>query len=163
MNELEQRIIKLENIEAIKRLKHDYFYFCDTKQPEKVKQCFAEGLVHIDFGVIGQFDSRDALIEVFSNIACGEYAEHIVEFHHAQNPRIDVIDNNNAKATWGLLYSLVNTADNTITQLGGIYDDEYRLVNGNWQISASTFKATSRIVINSSKQALELIEAGRPK
>lgn len=163
MNELEQRIIKLENIEAIKRLKHDYFYFCDTKQPEKVKQCFAEGLVHIDFGVIGKFDNRDALIEVFSNIACGEYAEHIVEFHHAQNPRIDLIDSQNAKATWGLLYSLVNTADNTITQLGGIYDDEYRLVNGNWQISASTFKATSRIVINSSKQALELIEAGRPK
>lgn len=160
--QLLQRLNTLEAIEAIKRLKHDYFYYCDTKQPEKVRTCFTEGLVNIDFGVIGQFDNRDALVEIFASIACGEFAENIIEFHHAQNPRIDIIDANNAKGTWGLLYSLINSADNTVTQLGGIYHDEYRCVDGCWQISASTFNATSRLVVNTSEQYLALVEAVRP-
>jgi len=37
--DLASRIQALEDIEAIKRLKYDYFYFCDSKQPDRVRAC----------------------------------------------------------------------------------------------------------------------------
>ena len=35
---LEQRIARLEAIEAIKQLKYAYFHACDTKQPARVRE-----------------------------------------------------------------------------------------------------------------------------
>ena len=55
--DLAHRLQALEDIEAIKRLKYDYFYYCDTKQPDKMRQCFVDGPVHIDYGRVGIFST----------------------------------------------------------------------------------------------------------
>ena len=102
--DLAGRIRALEDIAAIKRLKYDYFYFCDTKQPDKVRGCFVDGPVHIDYGRIGVFEHRDALVAVFAELACHE---HMLEMHHAQNPRIDLVDGASARGVWGLYYHLI--------------------------------------------------------
>jgi hypothetical protein len=47
--ELEQRIARLEAVEAIKKLKAKYFFACDNKQPELVRSCFVDGDMHIDY------------------------------------------------------------------------------------------------------------------
>ena len=44
---LEQRLERLEAIEAIKQLKSRYFHACDTKQPDKVRDCFAAGEIDL--------------------------------------------------------------------------------------------------------------------
>ena len=40
-----RRIERLEDIEAIKKLKAHYWYSCDQKNVEAVRDCFAEGEV----------------------------------------------------------------------------------------------------------------------
>lgn len=158
-DQLAARLDRLEAIEAIQRLKHDYFYYCDNKQPNKVLECFMAGDIVIDYGQVGVFNTREALVEVFTQIACGEYADNMIELHHAQNPRIDIIDGSNAKGTWGIFYFLINTAENTITQLGGFYHDEYKKIDGKWLISATTFTATSTLVTDFSEGMLKKVMA----
>lgn len=59
---LEARLQHLEAIEAIRPLKSRYLFFCDRKDPEGVRDCFAPGEVTIDFGRIGVFTHRDQLV-----------------------------------------------------------------------------------------------------
>ncbi len=136
------RLRRLEDIEAIKQLKHRYFIACDGKDAEGFKQCFVEGAgqVQIAFGRIGDFNDRDALTATFSKLAC---EDHIVEMHHAQNPVIELLSDDAAQARWGLYYFMINTQERSCTQLGGHYNDRYVKRDGRWLISASEFVATS--------------------
>jgi hypothetical protein len=156
---LAERIQALEDIEAIKRLKYDYFFFCDNKQPERVRECFVDGPVHIDYGAVGVFDHRDALIAVFTELACHD---HMVEMHHAQNPRIDLVDSAHARGSWGLYYYLIDTRLNNVTQLGAYYEDEYRKVDGHWLISATVCKVTSTYRCDVSEHLARVLFAGAP-
>jgi hypothetical protein len=154
---LTKRVQALEDIEAIKRLKYDYFFFCDTKQPEHVRDCFVDGPVHIDYGAVGVFDHRDKLIAVFTELACHD---HMVEMHHAQNPRIDLVDTSRAMGSWGLYYYLIDTRENSVTQLGAHYEDEYRKVDGNWLISATVCKVNSTYRCDLSEHVAKVLFAG---
>ena len=156
---LAQRIQALEDIEAIKRLKHDYLYFCDSKQPDRLRDCFVAGAVHIDYGEVGVFDNREALVEVFTRAACHE---HMVELHHAHNPRIDLIDEHSARGVWGLFYHLIDTKKQLVTQLGACYEDEYRKVDGRWLISSTVCKVNSAYTSELSGQAARVVFAGNP-
>ena len=40
---LEQRIARLEALEAIRQLKHRYLNACDLKEVESIRDCFATG------------------------------------------------------------------------------------------------------------------------
>ena len=156
--DLEARITALEDLEAIKRVKYDYFFFCDNKQADKVGECFAEGPVAIDYGRIGCFDNREALVAVFSELAC---VDNIVEMHHAQNPRIDLLSANQAKGVFGLYYYMIDTHQNLITQLGGFYEDEFCKIDGAWKISATTFNVTSTTVTTLAEGMANILFAGR--
>ena len=156
--DLAGRIRALEDIAAIKRLKYDYFYFCDTKQPDKVRGCFVDGPVHIDYGRIGVFEHRDALVAVFAELACHE---HMLEMHHAQNPRIDLVDGASARGVWGLYYHLIDTSARRVTQLGAYYEDEYRKVGGRWLISSTVCTVNSTHVSDLSEHAARVVFAGR--
>ena len=158
MTDLADRITALEDIEAIKRLKHDYFFFCDHKQPQAMRDCFAEGDIKIDYGRIGRFENREALVAVFEQLAC---ADHIVEMHHAQNPRIDLIDQETAKGVWGLYYFMIDTRQEVATQLGGFYEDEYRKIDGCWKITATTFNVTSTVITGVGEGIAKVMFAGR--
>ena len=156
--ELAERIQALEDREAIKRLKYDYFFFCDSKQPDKVRACFIDGPVHIDYGRVGIFTHRDELITVFTELACNE---HMVEMHHAQNPRIDLIDERHAVGGWSLYYHLIDTRSNIVTQLGAVYEDEYLKIDGLWLISSTICKVTSTQVSDLSDHVARNLFAGR--
>ena len=47
---LEQRIARLEALEAIRELKHRYLNACDLKDVAAIRDCFAQGPVLIDYG-----------------------------------------------------------------------------------------------------------------
>ncbi|MBN7796040.1 nuclear transport factor 2 family protein [Parahaliea mediterranea] len=140
LNVLARRVEQLEAIDAIKALKYRYLNACDEKRPEQVLACFAPGPVAIDFGHIGQFDSREAFVEVFKELGCHE---HIVDMHHAQNPLVELQGADRATAKICLRFLSLNTRDKTRIQLGGHYDDHYQRVDGEWLITASRFTVTA--------------------
>ncbi|RQR29148.1 nuclear transport factor 2 family protein, partial [Burkholderia sp. Bp9131] len=80
---MEVRVRRLEDADAIRQLKARYFTCCDRKDPQGMRDCFAPGTVHIDYGRIGTFEHRDALVDVFERLGCHP---HIVEMHHGVNP-----------------------------------------------------------------------------
>ena len=158
MNDLQQRIARLEAIEAIKQLKARYFLACDQKQPQQVRACFVDGDIAIDYGRVGKFKNADAMVAVFTEYAC---LDHIVEMHHAQNPQITVHSNSEAGGIWGLYYYLIDTRRQMSTQLGGYYEDEYRCVEGQWKISATRYTVTSTQLLDLSGDKVQTLFAGR--
>lgn len=157
--QIEQRLQALEDIEAIRRLKARYLACCDAKDPVGMREAFADGPVRIDYGVIGTFDRADALVEIFKQIGCHP---HMVEMHHGVNPQIELTGPDSAKAHWGLHYQLINTNENTLTQLGAYYDDEYRRTPQGWKIEATRCVVTSTLVLQLGAEAVKVAFAGNP-
>ena len=154
---IEQRLARLEAIEDIRRLKATYFHACDTKQPELVRECFAAGKIELRYGRIGTFDDRDDMLAVFTELAC---QPHIVEMHHGQNPRIDVTAADSATGTWSLYYYLIDTRRQSITQLGGFYEDGYERRGGRWQIIRSCYEVTSTQIFDLAEGLAKVVFAG---
>lgn len=158
LNQIERRLRTLEDIEAIRTLKARYLFCCDRKDPAGMRSCFADGPVHIDYGVVGTFDRADALVKVFTELGCHE---HMVEMHHGVNPQIEVLDETRARGTWGLHYFLINTQARNLTQLGGYYEDEYRKTAAGWKISRTRFVVSSTLAMDIGEGAARILFAGR--
>lgn len=158
MDSLEQRLATLEACEAIRSLKARYLACCDAKDPAAMRACFVDGPVAIDYGVIGSFDRADALVEIFQQIGCHP---HMVEMHHGVNPQIIVKSADHAEGRWGLHYQLINTNDNTLTQLGAYYEDEYRKTTVGWKMSATKCVVTSTLVLKLSADVVQAMVIGR--
>lgn len=158
MNDLniEDRIRRLEDIEAIRALKARYLACCDAKDPDGVRACFADGPITIEYGPIGSFETADDLVAVYTEIACHE---HMVEMHHGVNPRIELTGGDSAHGRWNVHYQLINTRDMTLTQLAGEYRDEYRRTPAGWRISATRFAVTSALSVTLGEDALKLLLA----
>jgi len=80
--------------------------------------------------------------------------------HHGQNPRIEITGSDTATGTWGLYYYLIDTRRNTITQLGGFYEDAYARHDGRWQIICSCYEVTSTQIFDLSEGLAKLVFAG---
>lgn len=155
---LEQRLARLEAVEAIKHLKARYFHACDNKLPDAVRECFCVGQIDLRYGRIGDFNDREQLVSVFSELGC---QDHIVEMHHGQNPRIEIYDAGRATGMWGLYYHLIDTHRQAVTQLAGFYDDDYALTEGQWQIMRSYYTVTSTQIFDLTEGLAKVIFAGR--
>lgn len=134
---LQARIARLEALEAIQRLKHRYFNACDLKQVEVIRDCFAEGVIHIDYGPIGTFRDRDSFVAVYREMAC---QPRVIDLHHGANPEIDLLGEDEAVARWALCYFNLDAETGATRQLGGFYQDRYRLIEGQWCIVESVFR-----------------------
>ncbi|ODV44109.1 bile acid 7-alpha dehydratase [Cupriavidus sp. UYMMa02A] len=156
--ELEQRLRKLEDLEAIRQLKARYFFCCDQKDPQGVRDCFASGQVLIDYGRLGVFHERDQLVELFERLGCHE---HIVEMHHGVNPQLTVADADHAYGTWGLHYQQIDTHTSTLTQFGAYYEDEYRKLDGAWKIISTRCVVTSTMALQLDAATVRTLFAGR--
>ena len=120
--DLEKRVQALEDVIAIKNLKHTYLNACDAKDVELMKTTLNAEHCEIDYGPVGKFNHREDLVKLFSEVACHDF---MLESHHAHNPIIDLIDNRNAKGVWQITYNLINTNDHIMNTLHGTYEDEY--------------------------------------
>lgn len=155
---LEQRITRLEAIEAIRNLKSSYFAACDAKNPAGMRACFADGEVDIDFGAIGHFTSADNLVALYEQMALHP---HVVEMHNGSNPRIRVLDAENAEGNWALCYQLIDTDKMTLTQLGGDYEDRFALTDKGWKMTASKFVVHSTLVLELGENQIKRLFAGQ--
>ncbi len=155
---LESRIARLEAIEAIKALKARYWYCCDSKDVEGVRDCFLDGPVEIHYeGPVGLVHHRDGLYQVFKDIGC---QTQIVEMHHGGPPNIEVHGPGEATARWGLVYHLTNTELRTVSIVGGYYDDEYERIDGRWWISKAHFRVCSAVTYGWRDATIRVLHAG---
>ncbi|MNZ54012.1 Bile acid 7-alpha dehydratase [compost metagenome] len=135
---LEQRIARLEALDAIRQLKHRYLNACDLKEVEAIRNCFAEGEVLIDYGPLGVFRERDSFVALYRELACHE---RVIDLHHGANPEIELLGEDEARARWALAYSNLDGESGATRRLGGFYEDRYRCIDGQWRIVETVFRA----------------------
>ncbi len=149
LNDVLQRLAKLEAIEAIKQLKARYLNGCDRQDAELVRSCFADGEINIDMGYFGRCSHRDEFVDgIFVPRGCHEY---VLDMHHAANPEITLHSAQAASAIWSLNYRNINTQQRTLTLLSALYHDEYMCSGGEWKIVSS--RTEYRTVLSCSYQS----------
>ena len=126
--ELEQRITRLEDIEAIKQLKARYCDICDdTHNPDRIASVFtADGIW--EGGDFGQAQSHEAIQELFHGF------RNMFTFsqHNISNPIIE-INGNRATGIWYITGPWTLTEDNKEIWMAARYDDDYVKVDGEWK------------------------------
>ena len=94
LTELEQRVTRMEDIEAIKQLKARYCEICDDNHnPNRITTLFVEDGIW-EGGNFGKAQGHAAIRQLFQTF------QQLISFsqHMVMNPIID-IDGNSAKAT----------------------------------------------------------------
>lgn len=135
---MEERLARLEAIEAIKALKYRYLRACDTKQPDKFRDCFIATGAVVDYGPqIGQFEDADGIAEVFAQIALQRVDEKVVilDMHHAMHPDIVLTSPDTATGQWSLRFRQVDLQRQTESVSAIEYADQYMVENGQWRIA----------------------------
>jgi ketosteroid isomerase-like protein len=125
--DLAARIRRLEDIEALKQLKHRYCAACDDDyDPERLAPLFTEDAVW-DGGAMGCFEGRAAIRAFFAATRA------LVPFaiHHVTNPVIEV-DGDRAFGQWYLWEPIVFAQGDQALWMAGRYDDRYRREGDRW-------------------------------
>lgn len=136
-SDIERRIGLLEDIEAIKKLKHRYLHCLDNKLWDELEQCL-DGNVKASFmGGAMKYDGRDELMEFYK---VGLPPTRLTS-HTGHHPQIELTDAGSAKGTWEVKTYLIETEVNL--SLGGmsVFHEEYIKKDGEWKIkSLSCFR-----------------------
>lgn len=139
IRELERRLARLEAVDQIERLKYRYLRACDRKDTEAMRDCFVREGAEIDYGPLGKFTGRDALVDLYTSLALrregGTWLFH--DIHQGHHPDIEVIDEARATGRWTLSFMRVNLESNVIEQASIEYVDSYVNEDGAWKIRAS--------------------------
>ena len=154
---LEQRVTRLEDIHAIKRLKYNYWKACDAKNPASVLQCFSSKEVHIDYEDFGLFRSAQDMVDKYVTFACHPY---LIEVHHGKN-KIITLNSSGADGLWSMNYSLVDEQNDLVINLNGIYQDKYIQESSRWVIKESKFTKIQTFKARNVNQVLVQAKADR--
>lgn len=128
MTALEQRITRLEDIEAIKQLKAHYSHICDDlHNPDTIASVFAEDAIweSADFGKATGHAEIRALFTQFRELFTFSQ-------HNMTNPVIEV-DGERATGIWYIMGPWTRTEGNQETWMALRYDDDYVKVDGEWK------------------------------
>ncbi len=158
LSALLRRIQRLEDIEAIRRLKARYLNACDQQDPAAVRATFApDGNCAVIVGHLGTFETADSFCEMYTAQACHPY---VLDKHQATNGEIDLIDDTHAKALWNLDYRKIDTKDETLTFVSLLYHDEYEKIGGDWKIRRTRSEFKSGFFGSYASGVLEALVAG---
>jgi hypothetical protein len=122
----------VDDIEAIRRLKAQYFRTMDTKQWDEMRLVFTDGVVidTTDSGG-GIISGADAFM-AFLRDTLGD----VVTVHHGHMPEIELTSATTATGIWALQDLLV-WPNGTRLQGYGHYHETYEKVGGEWRIASS--------------------------
>jgi len=136
--ELEARIKRFEDIEAIKRLKYKYLRTLDSKLWDELAECFTEDATAAYSGGRYSFQGRDAIME-FLKKGLGHT---IISMHHGHHPEIEITSDTTARGIWALKDYLIITEVNRGVRGAAFYHDKYVKVNGEWKIKSTGYDRT---------------------
>ena len=126
---VEERLQRIEDIEAIRLLKHRYCAFCDDNyDADGIASLFTENAVW-DAGLFGRNEGREAIREYFR----GTPDNISFAIHQVSNSAIEV-DGDSAEGSWYLWQPMVMRDENRALWLAARYDELYLRQDGNWLI-----------------------------
>lgn len=138
---IEARLRRLEDLEAIRRLKHEYADLVDATVASpgeasvaRLLDIFAEDAV-ADYGAFGTIEGRAALGAFFAKMT----EQSTFMMHYVANPIIDV-DGDRATARWYVHAAVARQAGGPAVQsIFGRYEDEYVRTPAGWKIQRTRF------------------------
>ena len=128
MSDLEKRITRLEDIEAIKQLKAKYSHVCDDDHnPDNITSLFAEDGIweSPDFGQARGHKEIKELFEGFKNMFTFSQ-------HNMMNPIIEV-NGDRATGIWYIMGPWTLREDNKENWMALRYDDDYVKIANEWK------------------------------
>lgn len=129
---LEERIIRLEDIEAIRYLQAKYQRCLDSRDFDELASCFSEDAVSSYGNDTMSYKGRDAIIKFLA----GVMSINMPSTHLIHGGEIDWIDFESAKGTWYLEDHLVHKRYLVKLHGAAIYHVEYKKIDGKWLISS---------------------------
>jgi len=129
---LEERITRLEDIEAIRCLQARYQRCLDTRDFDGVSDCFTDDVVSSYGNGSMSYDGKEAVIGFLKDAMTLD----MPSSHLIHGGEIDVQDTSNAKAKWYLEDHLEHRKYKLKLHGAAIYDVEYVKVDGVWRIKS---------------------------
>ncbi len=130
LEELATRLIRLEDIEAIKQLKARYCEICDDDHnPDRITDVFSDNGIWEGRG-IGKAEGHAAIRELFVGFQkMMSFSQHMV-----MNPIIE-IDGDRAHGTWYFFGPFTFRKNNQAKWQSTRYHEDYVKVDGVWKIA----------------------------
>lgn len=127
---LEERITRLEDIEAVRYLQAKYQRCLDTRDFDGLDECFAEDVVSAYGNGTMAYNGKEEVMGFLKKMM----TEHIPSTHLIHGGEIDIIDSTHAKAKWYLEDYLLHRIWKLKLHGAAIYDVEYTKVDDHWKI-----------------------------
>ncbi len=124
---LEERILRLEDIEAIKQLKATYCFCVDDGEIDALMERFTDDAVW-DGGPMGRFEGREA-IRAFLRALPEQLS---FALHWVMNPHISV-DGDVATGRWYLVEPCTTAGSGRAIWGAGRYEERYVRRDGEWK------------------------------
>lgn len=133
---LEERITRLEDIEAIRNLQARYQRCLDTRDFDTMKECFADDVVSSYGNGSMAYNGRDAVIGFLREAMTLQ----MPSSHLIHGGEIDVKDVSHASAKWYLEDYLLHRRYKVKLHGAAIYDVDYVKEDGAWRIISIGYK-----------------------
>ncbi|MFO1292135.1 MAG: nuclear transport factor 2 family protein [Rubrivivax sp.] len=142
--QLRREVRALQDIEAIKKLKHAYFRGLDSADRELLASLFHPDVdVHfIGGGYEWKFSGRERYVE---EIAKNFNADAVAQ-HNGHHPEITLLSDSEAEGTWYLYDNFWNLRYKVYTYGTAFYRDRYVKVDGRWLIRSTFYKRHYEVV-----------------
>jgi len=142
--ELEARIRRLEDIEAIKMLKYKYFRALDRKLWDELAQCFTEDATTGYSDGDLQFQGVDEIISFLKSSMRASF----FGIHHGHHPEIKMTSESTAHGTWAFYSYMVDSQEKMGLRMGALYYDDYVKVDEQWRIKHTGYNTIFQEVWN---------------
>ncbi len=129
---LEERITRLEDIEAIRYLQAKYQRCLDIRDFDGLAECFADDVVSAYGNGKMAYHGKEAVIEFL----CGVMTLDMSSTHLIHGGEIDILDSTHATAKWYLEDYLVHQKYQMKLHGAAVYQVEYLKDNDKWFISS---------------------------
>jgi hypothetical protein len=127
--DLEARVRRLEDLEAIRQLKARYCRLCDDGyQADRLAELFTEDAIW-DGGMLGKANGREGIRRFFQR------SPDVIPFavHMVMNPLLEIESDDAASGTWYLFQACSYAPENAALWGSARYDEEYVRVDGEWK------------------------------
>jgi hypothetical protein len=137
--EVAQRLARLEAIDELARLKAAYVRCVDTKDWDALADLLTDDVEASYSGGAHEASGKAALLEF---LRTSLDADDVHSVHCVSSPEIEITSPTTATGTWAILDEVLLDALGLRVRGAGHYRDEYRLEDGRWRISRTSYRRT---------------------
>ncbi len=127
---------RLDDIEAIKKLKHRYLRNLDCKNWDELGECFTDDAQTSYSDGQFCFEGRDNIVTFLKEVM----QETLLTMHQGFHPEIEITGDTTATGSWAFHDYLIEMNSNMSIRGYGYYHDEYVKIGENWKIKSTGYK-----------------------